>query len=169
MEDPPLERRARHPERRLEEADITNARPAAVSLDLVSMEGQNLVQREERNSHALASRAKTPPYCRWARSTTRLSLAARFRVRTGEITITSPSVDTSRGVLALIPARSRSGRSSTSARLLPVLVSFLTMEFFSVRTVWHGRSYGSKTGGPRLARPARAQARGSVIDSAPSR
>src|SRR6266542_2638751 len=60
---------------------------------------------------------------------TALSFAVRFAPRTGEITITSPSVETSSVVSASMPVLSRRPRSRTSARLLPVFVSFFCMRY----------------------------------------
>src|SRR5713226_9619672 len=91
------------------------------------MVGDRLIEREEDDFHESASRLKTPPYCRCASATIRFRRDVRRRSRTGDITITSPSVETSRGVSASILAWSRRGLSNTSARLFPVFVSFLTM------------------------------------------
>src|SRR5207237_8386426 len=90
-----------------------------------------------------ASRLTEAPYRLCASATTRLSWAVRCRRRTGEITMTCPSVDTSSDVLASIPTRSRSGLSRTSARLFPVFVNFFRMLEPSVRTVCQHCKYGS--------------------------
>ncbi len=58
--------------------------------------------REALIRHESASRLNAPRYRRWASATTFLSLSVRRRSRTGEITITSPSVETSSGVEASI-------------------------------------------------------------------
>src|SRR5262249_40938160 len=50
----------RHPQRRFEQGHVTYAAPAAISLNLVSVKGQDLVQRQEdRRRHYSASRRNT--------------------------------------------------------------------------------------------------------------
>src|ERR1700730_16491042 len=113
-----------HGQRRFQQADIPNSPPATIAIGLVGVQRQHFIQGEEVALHSSASRLNAPPYRRCASATTRLSLAVRCRLRTGEIRMTCPSVDTSSGVFASIPTWSSRGLSSTRARLFPVLVSF---------------------------------------------
>src|SRR5258705_6262650 len=133
---------------RLQEAEVSDARPPSVSLDLIRVERDHLVERQEDDLHESASRLKTPPYCRCASATMRFSRAVLRRSRTGVITITSPSVETSSCVSASICARSSRGLSSTSARLFPVFVSFLSIRFSVLTRSHHGTYKSSLERGP---------------------
>jgi hypothetical protein len=73
--------------------------------------------------------AQVPETVRPAVSVYLVCVQSQDLVRTGEMTMTSPSVETSRGVPASTPVRLRRGLSSTKARLLPVFVSFFLMAF----------------------------------------
>src|SRR6266481_5577645 len=140
VQEPPFKGRGGCSQGRLQEAEVPDARPPSISLDLVRVERDHLVERQEDDLHESASRLKTPPYCRCASATMRFSRAVLRRSRTGVITITSPSVETSSGVYAPIWARSSRGLSSTSARLFPVFVSFLSIGF-SVLTKSYNCTY----------------------------
>src|SRR5439155_12121148 len=89
------------------------------------MDGQDLVERQEPRLFHSASLRNTPPYLSCARAIVFLKRSSTRPGRTGETTITSPSVESSSGVSAPIPTWSSSSLSRTRARLLPVLVSFL--------------------------------------------
>src|SRR5712664_130512 len=102
VEEFPPEGRLRSGERRFEQPDVADTRPPSVPRDLVRVQGEHLVERQEDDAHDSASRLNTSPYCRCASATSFLSLAVRRRSRTGETMMTSPSVDTSNGVFASI-------------------------------------------------------------------
>src|SRR6266508_5272507 len=116
-----------HRQSRLEKSHVADQRRAPVARNLVSVQGEHFVEREELDAHYSASRRNTPAYRLWASLTIVLSLAVRRRARTGDTTITWPLVETSRGVSASIPTRSRRRLSRTRARLFPVRVSFFRM------------------------------------------
>src|SRR5207237_4661071 len=93
------EGRLRHCQRGAQQSRLADACLTAIPLDLVRLQGQDLVQRQEDRLHC-ASRLKTPAYLRCARSTTLRSFADRAREGTGETTSTLPSVETSSSVSA---------------------------------------------------------------------
>ena len=64
MQEPPLKGCGGCSQGRLQEAEVPDARPPSVSLDLVRVERDHLVERQEDDLHESASRLKTPPYCR---------------------------------------------------------------------------------------------------------
>jgi len=111
--------RPRYRERGLQQIDIPDVAVSSVSVDLVGVERQHLIAVEEPDGYYPARRLNTPPQRSWASLTTPLNLAMRFLSRTGVITMTSPSVETSSGVSASRLSALSSGLSMTSAKLWP--------------------------------------------------
>src|SRR5207302_955460 len=104
--------------------------------DLIDVERQDLVEPEKSDRH-LASLRNAPANLACISCWPRSNLSSSRLLRTGAITMTRPSVETSTLSSGSRLAASSSCLSSTSATLLPVRVRFL----IKVRTFCHGRTY----------------------------
>src|SRR5581483_4773790 len=101
-------------------------RAAAVALQLIGVDFERFLDGEEDRRQS-ARRRNASAYLAFMSFMIFLIFAWRFLSRTGEMMIVSPLVDTSSLVSASICVASRIFLSSTSARLLPVFVSCLTI------------------------------------------
>ena len=87
VQEPPFKGRGGCSQGRLQEAEVPDARSPSVSLDLVRVERDHLVERQEDDLHESASRLKTPPYCRYASATMSFSRAVRRPVADAYLSI----------------------------------------------------------------------------------
>jgi len=105
--------------------------------DLLGVDAEHIVEREEVRSHYSLRRLKRPAYLLLTLSTALRNFRSRAMLRFGLITRTCPFVETSTSAFSPSLNSSSNGVSSTNATPFPVRVSFLIIvrtRYCKVRT-----------------------------------